>query len=101
MPQTVIENELFEILWDFTVETDHVIEARRPDMIVVDKMNNKSTIIDFAIPYDSRIEDKEREKIEKYQDIARELKIVWDMPVNVIPIVIGALGSTPKRLNSW
>jgi len=48
-------------------------------MIVVDKRNNKSTIIDFAIPYDGRIEDKERGKIEKYQDIAREFKIIWDM----------------------
>jgi len=55
------------------------------------------TIIDFAIPYDSRFEDKEKEKIEKYQDIARELKY----RVKVVPIVIGALGSTPKRLDSW
>jgi len=58
------------------------------------------TIIDFAIPYDSRFEDKEKEKIEKYQDIARELKIVWDMPVKVVPFVIAAIGTTPKRINS-
>jgi len=31
MPQTIMENELFKILWDFTVQTDLVIEARRQE----------------------------------------------------------------------
>jgi len=63
MPQTVIENELFEILWDFTVETDHVIEARRPDMIVVDKMNNKCTISTLQYPMLAQLKTKKRKKL--------------------------------------
>ena len=31
---------------------------------------------DFAIPFDTRVDDKEVEKIEKYLDLARELKKV-------------------------
>ena len=77
---------------------DHVIQARRPDMIVINKKRNMAQLIDFAIPHDSRVESKEIEKIEKYQDLVRELKKLWDMKIVVIPIVIRALGTTSKML---
>ena len=35
-PESVLENEDYKILWDFSIHTDHVIEARRPDLVVVD-----------------------------------------------------------------
>ena len=80
------------------VQTDHVIEARHPDMIVVDKVKKTCAIIDFAIPYDSRVNNKEMEKIEKYQNLARELRKLWNMKVKVIPIIIGTLGTTPRQV---
>ena len=46
-------------MWDFSIQTDHVIEARRPDLVVVDK-ERSCKIIDFAVPGDSRIEEKDR-----------------------------------------
>ena len=58
----------------FSIQNDHVIEAQRPDLVVVDKKRRTCKIIDFAVPGDSRIEEKEKEKIEKYQDLKRELK---------------------------
>ena len=36
-PESVFENEDFKILWDFSIQTDHVIEARTPDVVAVDK----------------------------------------------------------------
>ena len=42
-----------------------IIEARRPDLVVVDKKERSCKIIDFAFPGDSRIEEKEKDKIEK------------------------------------
>ena len=36
-PESVFENEDYKILWDFSIQTDHVIEARRSDLVVVDK----------------------------------------------------------------
>ena len=97
-PQSVCENEEYKILWDFSIQTDHVIEARRPDMIIVEKKNNKCQIIDFAVPFDTRVDEKEKEKIFKYQDLARELKKLWNKKVKVIPVIIGALGTAPKAL---
>ena len=34
----------------------------------------------------------------EYLDLARELRRLWNMTVTVIPIIIGALGTVPKRL---
>ena len=95
-PESVLENEDYKILWDFSIQTDHEIGARRPDLVVVDKKNRACQVIDFAVPGDSRIEDKEREKIEKYQDLARELQKVWNVRVKIIPLVVGSLGAIPK-----
>ena len=46
-------------------------------MVVVDKKERSCKIIDFAVPVDSRIEEKEKDKIEKYQDLERELQKIW------------------------
>ena len=42
-------------------------------MVVVDKTERSCKTIDFAVPGDSRIEE-EKDKIEKYQDLGRELQ---------------------------
>ena len=89
------ENDSCKLLWDFSIQTDHVIQARRPGVILIDKEKKECKIIDFAIPYDSRVNAKEMEKTEKYQDLAREVEKLWDIRTKVIPIVIGALGTTP------
>ena len=62
--------------------------------------NNYKTgrIVDFKVPVDHWIKLKESEKKDKYMDLARELKKVWNMKVTVIPIVIGTLGTVTKRL---
>ena len=36
-----------------------------------------------------------------YSNLKRELKETWDMPVRVIPAVVGALGTAPKKLKQW
>ena len=59
-PEHVLENEGYKILWHFSIQTDHVIEAQRPDLVVVDKKERSCKIIDFAFPGDSKIEEKIR-----------------------------------------
>ena len=54
--------------------------------------------MDFAVPADHRIKLKDCEKKDKYLDLARELKKLWNMQVTIIPIVIGALGTVTKGL---
>ena len=45
-----------------TIQTDHVIEARTANMVIIDKTKNKCKIIDFAGPFDSRMETTERDE---------------------------------------
>ena len=47
---------------------------------------------------DDKINLKECEKKDKYPDLARELKKLWNMKVTIIPIVIGAFGTITKGL---
>ena len=84
-------------MWDFSIQTDHVIEARRPDLVVVDKKERSCKIIDFAVTGDSRIEEKEKDKTKKYQDLGRELQKIWNVKVKIIPLIVGSLGAIPKQ----
>ena len=71
------------LLWDSEMHTDHLISARRPDLIIINKKEKKRIckIVDFAVPADHRIKLKECEKKNKYFDLARELKKLWNMKV--------------------
>ena len=83
-------------MWDCNIQTDDVIEARGPDLVVLDKRERSCKMIDFAVPGDSRIE-KEKDKIEKYQDLGRELQKIWNVKVKTIPLVVGCLAAIPKQ----
>ncbi len=54
--------------------------------------------MDFTVPADHRIKLKECEKKDKYLDLARELKKLWNMKVTIIPIMAGAFGTVTKGL---
>ena len=96
-PLSVLENEDYKTLQDFSIQTDHVIQARRPDLVVADKKERSCKIIDFAVPGDSMIEEKENDQIEKYQDLERELQKMLNVKVTIIPLVVGSLGAIPKQ----
>ena len=99
-PAPVLENETHKFLWDFNIQTDHLIPARRPDLTNLQKKKKRRIckIADFAVPADHRINLKEFEKKDKYLDLARELKNLWNMKVTIVPIVIGAFGTIIKGL---
>ena len=84
--------------WYFDVHTDHLISTRIPDLIITNKKKRTCKIVDFAVPVDHRIKLKECEKKDKYLDLARELKKLWNMLVTIILIVIGAFGTVTKGL---
>ena len=50
-----MENETCKILWDMTIQCDHVTEFRRPDIVAVEKENNEAIIVDIASPWDNRV----------------------------------------------
>ena len=74
-PASALENDTHKLLWDFDIQMDYLISARRPDLIIINKKKKRTCkIVDFAIPADHRIKLKESGKKDKYLDLARELK---------------------------
>ena len=96
------ENEGVKLLWDMNIQCDNVIEARRPDIVIIDKKEKSCIIVDIAVPADGRVHEKEREKVEEYQDLRREIGRLWQLrKVQVVPVVVGALGSVTKEFDRW
>ena len=103
-PAPVLENDTHKLLWDFDIQTDLLISTIRPDLIIINKKKKRKKkkktckIVDFAVPAYHRTKLKECEKRDKYLDLARELKKLWNMKVTIIPIVIGTFGTVTKGL---
>ena len=38
-PEFVLENETHKILWNFEIQTDHLIFARQPALVIVNNNN--------------------------------------------------------------
>ena len=81
---------MHKILWDFEIQMDYLNLARRQYLILIDK-KRICQLVDFAILADYRVKINESEKIDKYLDLARELKKLWNMRFMVILIVIDVL----------
>ena len=79
-PEYVLENDTQKLLWDFEIRT-------RP-------YNNhqKREILQNCGP------QIESEKRDKYLNLARGLKKLWNLKMTIIPIAIGALGTVTKGL---
>ena len=69
-PAPVLENNHQKLLWDFDIQKDHLISARRQDLIIITPPKKKQPetckIVDFAVPHDHWIKLKECEKRDKY-----------------------------------
>ena len=39
-PESVLENKTKEIFWDFKIQNDPLIPARRPDRVMINKKDN-------------------------------------------------------------
>ena len=95
------EDGNIEVWWDQKVVTPTEFKSNRPDMVVIDKSNKKWWMIDFSVPYDPNVVSKEKEKIDRYKDLAAEVARMHNVKVEVVPIVVGSLGVVTKDLTRW
>ena len=47
-PEYILGNEMPKLLWDFEIQTDHIISARPPDLVIVYKKKKKKKKTDFV-----------------------------------------------------
>ena len=86
----VVENDSWTILWNFTIQTDHVNQVTRPDMVIIVKIKNECKIIlTLQAPLIAKLKRGRKITMIAYNSLKRELKKIWDMPLKVISIVVG------------
>ena len=92
-PESVLDNEIHKLHRNFETKIDHQISARRPDLIIINEKKKKENFQNYGLFFtaDHRVKLKECKKRDKYLDLARELKKMWNMKVTIIQTVIGAL----------
>ena len=69
--ESVRKNGMHKLLWDFKIQTDYMISARRSDLEIVTKNKKKRIcqIEDFAVPADLRVKLRENEKRENIKTL--------------------------------
>ena len=89
--ESIQKNETHKLLWDFEIQTDHLISARRLDLIIISTKERTCRIVDH------RVKLKGSEKRDEYLKLDGKLKKktkknkLWNMKMTIIPIVTGAL----------
>ena len=43
-PESIVENETHKIIWNFEIQIDHLIPARRPDLAIVNQKKRELAV---------------------------------------------------------
>ena len=46
-PEFLLENDTYRFLWDFGIQTDYPIPARRPDVVLINKKEIEKNIVEW------------------------------------------------------
>ena len=60
-PESFLEEKTHKILWDFEIQTDHLISARQPDLEIVNK-KEKLPNRGLSCPSRSQSDNKRKQK---------------------------------------
>ena len=92
--EPVIANKDVTIFYDKIIPSGRFIASRavKSDIVVWNKKEKSSLIIDVSVPNDFGINRAEREKA-KYLDLKNALRESWNLSsIEVIPVIVGAIG---------
>ena len=73
---------------------------KKKKRVIKDKVNSTCKLIDMTVPCDKNVSSKEIEKKSKYKDLEIEIQRMWKMKTEVIPIVVGELGTIKKGMEN-
>nr|CAH7721710.1 unnamed protein product [Callosobruchus chinensis] len=99
--ESFVENESCRIYWNNLFPSLELVQANKPDIILLDHQQKTMLIIEFSAPAEVNIVSKEEEKRTKYQELLGQLRRLWpDYAVSLLVMVIGSLGGMRNTLLS-
>ena len=99
-PPTVTHIDGKEIWWNAPVKLPNTVEHNRLDLIVWNTDSKLCTIVEVCIPLDTNVTLRSTWKEKLYMPIISEMSRVYkNYTFEIIPIVIGALGTVPSSLS--
>ncbi|KAJ8714401.1 hypothetical protein PYW07_002626 [Mythimna separata] len=100
VPDPVLDNGHITLYWDRSIITDRTVVANKPDIVVVDRIGRRAIIVDISVPHDENLVKAEKEKQNKYIDLARDVVDMWEVDSAIIvPIVVSGNGLIAKSLD--
>ena len=96
-PVKKIENKDAMLMWDRTIYTNRTVAHNRPDIVLKDKKEKITYLIDVAVPGTNDMVNTIRTKIDKYRELAEEIQRTWRTRREILPIVITATGVVPAK----
>ena len=82
-----------DLAWEFTIQTDQHLPHNRSDIVCLSYHQKTAYVIDIAVPGDNRLIQKANENCERYTGLKIESQRMWNVHVQIVPLVIGYLGS--------
>ena len=70
------------------------------NLILQDHKNNPFLLIELVFPMDKNLLSGEFGKISKYKDVENEIKRMWHLKPTLIPVIVGALGTVKKKVQT-
>ncbi|XP_074025758.1 uncharacterized protein [Leptinotarsa decemlineata] len=99
--ESVVGNEKCRIYWNYSFPTLRLIQANKPDVVLLDHQTKTIFVVEFSAPGETNIVRKEEEKRIKYRDFLFELRRLYpDHSVKMVVLIIGVLGGMMSSLLS-
>ena len=73
-PEYLLDNVTHKLLWDFEMQTVHLISATLPDFIIINEKKRELAELWTLLSRLTTVKLKEKEKKDKYLELARERK---------------------------
>ncbi|TBT98949.1 hypothetical protein CWI39_2203p0010, partial [Hamiltosporidium magnivora] len=98
--QEILHKEYSEIRVKTRIKTNVKIRCNRPDIFILDKRQNRITLIEVGITSQDSLQIVETEKLRKYDLLANELGLIYLCSVEIIPYVMtwNGIGTNTIRL---
>ncbi|XP_074035582.1 uncharacterized protein [Leptinotarsa decemlineata] len=99
--ESVVGNEKCRIYWNYSFPTLRLIQANKPDVVLLDHQIKTIFVVEFSAPGETNIVRKEEEKRIKYRDFLFELRRLYpDHSVKMVVLIVGVLGGMMSSLLS-